>query len=177
MIRQVNELLELSRMQNGQIQMVKAPVSLRDILTRCEEIFALRLEEKKIALKDLSATSTVVMGDADRLEDVFCNLLDNAIKNTPPQGEIQITIQANQLKTIAVTIADSGPGIPPEQLPHVFERFQQSSGLRNGFGLGLAIAREIVLAHDGEIKVASEPGEGARFTVILPVENAKGYKS
>ncbi len=170
MIRQVNELLELSRMQAGQIKLTKAPVSVHDILSRCEEIFALRLEEKKITLKDQSDIPTTINADADRLEDVFSNLLDNAIKNTPMQGEIRVSARKNTDATVSIAIADSGPGIPPEQLPHVFERFQQSSGLRNGFGLGLAIAREIVLAHGGKIEASSEPGEGARFAVTLPLE-------
>jgi signal transduction histidine kinase len=171
MIRQVNELLELSRMQAGQVKMSKGPVDIKEILLHSQEIFALRLEEKKINLKNDLDSPTTVNGDADRLEDVFSNLLDNAIKNTPTGGEIQITMR-NQAESISVAIADSGPGIPPEQIPHVFERFQQSSGLRSGFGLGLAIAREIILAHGGKIEVSSSPGEGARFTVTLPKNEA-----
>jgi len=85
------------------------------------------------------------------------------------QGEIGIAGRSLEGKAAEVTISDSGPGIPPEQIPHVFERFQQSAGMRSGFGLGLAIAREIVLAHRGDIKVSSSPGEGATFTVTLPV--------
>jgi len=169
MIRQVNELLELSRMQAGQVKMAKDSVDVKDILRRCEEIFALRLEEKKITLVNRLDPVPLITADADRLEDVFCNLLDNAIKNTPTGGEIQITAQDKRNHSLAITVADNGPGIPPEQLPHVFDRFQPGSGLREGFGLGLAIAREIVKAHRGEIEVASDPGEGARFTVTLPV--------
>lgn len=109
-----------------------------------------------------------VTGDADHLEDVFCNLLDNAIKNTPEQGEIQVSARNIANKTVEIAIADSGPGIPPEQLPYVFKRFQQPAGLRSGSGLGLAIAREIVTAHNGKIEAFSNPGEGARFVVTLP---------
>jgi signal transduction histidine kinase len=93
MIRQVNELLELSRMQAGQVKMAKDSVDIKEILQRCEEIFALRLEEKKITLVNRFGPLPLITGDADRLEDVFCNLLDNAIKNTPHQGEIQVTVQ------------------------------------------------------------------------------------
>jgi two-component system, OmpR family, sensor kinase len=167
MIRQVNELLELSRMQAGQTRMNKAPVDIKDLLLHCQDIFALRAEEKSIKIIDDIPESPTVKGDADRLEDVFSNLLDNAIKNTPSQGEIRIKVH-NHNKTVEVTISDSGPGIPPEQVPHVFDRFTQTSGLRSGFGLGLAIAREIVLAHGGKIEVSSNPGEGAAFTVTLP---------
>ena len=169
MIKQVNELLELSRMQAGQVKMSRETVDVRELLLRCQEIFALRLEEKKISVQNQIGPLPVITGDADRLEDVFSNLLDNAIKNTPLQGEIGIASRSLEGKAVEVTISDSGPGIPPEQIPHVFERFQQSAGMRSGFGLGLAIAREIVLAHRGDIKVSSSPGEGATFTVTLPV--------
>jgi two-component system, OmpR family, sensor kinase len=169
MIRQVNELLELSRMQAGQVKMAKEPVSIRDLLLHCQEIFALRLEEKKITLKNEMEYSGFVNGDADRLEDVFNNLLDNAIKNTPQYGEIKVITRPDEHQSLNITIADSGPGIPPEQIPFVFDRFQSSSGLRSGFGLGLAIAREIVINHGGQITVASNPGEGTRFTVVLPL--------
>ena len=170
MIRQVNELLEFSRMQAGQVKMAKEPVDIKEILLRCQEIYALRLEEKKITLKNKIDSSAIISGDADRLENVFSNLLDNAIKNTPSQGEIEVKLHHSGNSAV-VTVEDNGPGIPPEQIPHVFERFQQSSGLRSGFGLGLAIAREIILAHGGKIEVSSNPGEGAKFTVILPLSD------
>jgi signal transduction histidine kinase len=143
-------------------------VDIKELLWHCREIFALRIEEKSISVKDQTGSPVMVIGDADRLEDVFCNLLDNAIKNTPFHGEIQL-ITGSHDKMLEVAIADNGPGIPPEQIPYVFERFQQSSGLRSGFGLGLAIAREIILAHGGKIEVCSSPGEGAKFTVSLPL--------
>jgi two-component system OmpR family sensor kinase len=167
MIRQVNELLELSRMQAGQLKMAKEPVDIQEVLQRCHEIFIPRLEEKGIKLIERWEATGTIMGDADKLEDVFCNLLDNAIKNAPPQGEVQIISRQGPEHSLAISIADNGPGIPPEQLPYVFERFQQSSGLRGGFGLGLAIAREIVLAHSGKIEVESAPGEGATFRVTF----------
>ncbi|MBN1188696.1 MAG: HAMP domain-containing histidine kinase [Dehalococcoidales bacterium] len=168
MIRQVNELLDLSRMQAGQIKMTREPVDIKALLSHCEEIFAPRLEEKNIKLTGRLEVSTEIMGDIDRLEDVFSNLLDNAIKNAPSRGEILVEAQETPGKTVNVIIEDNGPGIPPEQIPYVFDRFHQSGGLRSGFGLGLAIAREIVLAHGGEIEVSSQPGEGACFTVTLP---------
>jgi len=168
MIRQVNELLELSRMQAGQMKIAREPVDLKEILNQCEEIFALRLQEKNQRwLNDIGDIPSV-NGDADRLEDVFSNLLDNAIKNTPVMGEIRV--RGRKLNSfVEITITDTGPGIPPEQLPYVFQRFHQGTGLRSGTGLGLAIAREIVLAHNGKIEVSSSPGEGAVFTVTLPV--------
>lgn len=174
MIRQVNELLDLSRMQAGQLKIARERVDVAELLLHSQEIFAMSAEGKKIKFIDNIRPQLQVTGDADRLEDVFCNLLDNAIKNTPVQGQIYLDA-SNQANSVKVSIADTGPGIPPEQIPHVFDRFTQSSGLRSGFGLGLAIAREIVLAHSGQIEVSSNPGEGAKFTVTLPV--AKQPKS
>ena len=172
MIRQVNELLEFSRMQAGQVKLAKEPVDIKETLLRCQEIYALRLEQKKITLKNEISSPAIISGDADRLENVFSNLLDNAIKNTPPQGEIEIKL-LNSGNFAVITVEDNGPGIPLEQIPYIFERFQQSSGLRSGFGLGLAIAREIILAHGGRIDVSSNPGEGAKFTVTLPLDVTK----
>lgn len=168
MLRQVNELLELSRMQAGQVKMTQEPVDVKELLQRSQEIFSQRAEEKRITLRSRIEPLMPVTGDADRLEDVFCNLLDNAINNTPAQGEIQVSAHNIANKSVEITVADSGPGIPPEQLPYVFKRFQQSAGLGSGFGLGLAIAREIVAAHKGNIEAFSNPGEGARFVVTLP---------
>ena len=96
-------------------------------------------------------------------------MLDNAIKNSPTGGEVHVTSYKLSSDYIETKVTDSGPGIPPEQLPHVFERFYQVTGVRTGAGLGLAIAKEIVLAHGGTIEARSEPGEGAEFIIRLPI--------
>jgi len=168
MIRQVDELLELSRMQSGQIQMAREPVDMKDLLEHCQEIFTIRAEEKDLLLKMQIEPLMPVVGDIDRLEQVFSNLLDNALKHSPAGGEVNIIGRNTTSSTVEITVADSGPGIPPEQLPLVFERFYQASGVRTGAGLGLAIAREIVLAHGGKIEAKSAPGEGTEFRVSLP---------
>ncbi len=168
MIRQVDELLELSRMQSGQIQMAREPVDIKELLEHCQEIFIIRAEEKGLTLQIEIEPLKPVIGDIDRLEQVFCNLLDNAFKHSSDGGEVKISARNTATNYVEVTVADSGPGIPPEQLPYVFERFYQAGGVRTGTGLGLAIAREIVLAHGGKIEVDSTPGEGAEFIVTLP---------
>jgi two-component system OmpR family sensor kinase len=167
MIKQVEELLELSRMQSGQLEMARVPVDIKELLLHCREVFSLRAEETGVTLRTDIEPLLPVSGDEDRLEQVFSNLLDNALKNTPVKGEIVISAR-NAENTVTVTISDTGPGIPPEQLPYVFERYYQAGGLRTGFGLGLAIVREIVTRHQGEIKVRSEPGEGTQFIINLP---------
>lgn len=170
MIRQVNELLELSRLQAGQVKLASEHVDVAELLFHCLEIFNLRMQEKNICLASNLEPLMSVTGDFDRLEDVFCNLIDNAIKNTPAHGEIQVQAR-NANQNAEISIVDSGPGIPPEQLPYVFQRFQKDSNSSGGTGLGLAIAREIVLAHHGKIEVISNPGEGASFVVTLPLKS------
>ncbi|MEE8419235.1 MAG: HAMP domain-containing sensor histidine kinase [Dehalococcoidales bacterium] len=168
MIRQVEELLELSRMQSGQLQMAGELVDVKELLYHCLEVFSLRAEEKEITVRTGIEPLMPVRGDVDRLEQVFSNLLDNAIKNTPARGEVTIDAHNNNQGLVHVTIADTGPGIPPEQLLYIFERYYQASGLRSGYGLGLAIAKEIVTGHGGKIEAESNPGEGTRFIVTLP---------
>ena len=168
MMRQVDELLELSRIQSGQIQMARETVNIKELLEHCRDIFTVRAEEKGLTLKTEIEPQIVVVGDIDRLEQVFSNLLDNAIKHSPAGGEVGIIGRQSTGDFIEIAVVDSGQGIPPEQLPHVFERFYQAGEVRTGVGLGLAIAKEIVLAHGGKIEVNSAPGEGAEFTVTLP---------
>ena len=168
MIKQVNQLLELSRMQAGQLDILLEPVDLKELLLHCQEVFSLRAEETGVQLITDIEPLVPVSGDEDRLEQVFSNLLDNALKNTPRQGEIMIHGRNRDNNKVEIMISDTGPGIPPEQIPYVFERFYQASGLRSGFGLGLAIVREIIVRHNGEIRVKSEPGEGTQFIITLP---------
>ncbi len=171
MIKQVNELLELSRMQAGQLEMIINPVDIKELLLHCQEVFSPRAEETGIRLVSDIEPLVPVSGDEDRLEQVFSNLLDNALKNTPRQGEIVIHGRNRENDQVEIMISDTGPGIPPEQIPYVFERFYQASGLRSGFGLGLAIVREIIIRHNGEIRVKSEPGEGTQFIITLPARS------
>jgi two-component system OmpR family sensor kinase len=168
MIKQVNELLELSRMQAGQLEMTINPVDIKELLLHCQEVFSPRAEETGVRLVTDIEPLVPVSGDEDRLEQVFSNLLDNALKNTPRQGEIVILGRTKENGQVEIMISDTGPGIPPEQIPYVFERFYQATGLRSGFGLGLAIVREIIIRHNGEIRVQSEPGVGTQFIITLP---------
>ena len=168
MRRQVDELLELSRMQSGQFKMARESQALAPVLSRCSDIFALQATEKGIKLTSHAEGPLPVVGDADRLEQLFCNLIDNAIKNTQSGGTVTVSSHL-AAGAVLTTVTDNGPGIPQEQLPYVFERFYQVTGLRTGVGLGLAIAREIVVAHGGAVEARSQPGEGAEFVVRLPI--------
>ena len=141
---------------------------MKELLQHCQEIFSIRAEEKGIQLRTNLEPVSSVIGDIDRLEQVFNNLLDNALKHSPARGNIGIAARQGWADFVEITIADTGPGIPPEQLSQVFERFYQAKEMKSGTGLGLAIAKEIVRAHGGDITVSSVLGEGTEFLVRLP---------
>ncbi|HEX7364185.1 MAG TPA: HAMP domain-containing sensor histidine kinase [Dehalococcoidia bacterium] len=170
MMRLVEELLEFSRLESGQIKMASEPVDLKELLQQCYEIFIIRAEEKGVNLKIAIDPLSPVIGDIDRLEQVFSNLLDNALKHTPAGGDVSIGARQLNPGLVQISITDTGPGIPAEQMRHVFERFYRAdpSAGKAGAGLGLAIARQIVLAHTGDINARSSVGKGTEFLVTLP---------
>ena len=148
MIRLVNNLLELSRLESGQVELKREPVDLKEVIQQCQEVFSMRAEEKLIFLVTDMEQISPVLGDIDRLEQVFNNLLDNAIKHAPQGGAVTVRGRQTTAETIEIAVIDTGHGIPKEQLPHVFERFYRAEGPaeRSGTGLGLAISRQIALA-------------------------------
>jgi signal transduction histidine kinase len=171
MKKQVDQLLEIARMQAGQLRIERAPVDVNELLEHCREVFTVQADEKQVKIKIAAEPLMNVPGDFDRLEQVFSNLLDNALKNSPKDGEVRLKGR-NLTNEVELSVSDDGPGIAPEQLPYLFERFHQATGVRSGYELGLAIAREIVTAHGGTIEAKSEPGEGTQIIVRLPFERA-----
>jgi len=185
MARMVSELLDLARIESGQIVMRREPVQLGAVLRDGAAKLALRAQQAGVKLNvQVSDDLPVIIGDGDRLAQVFTNLLDNALKHTPEGG--QVTLAARHLsgssivrrgKTwpagVEVQVADTGGGIPPEDLGAHLERFYQVDKSRQrggGLGLGLAIVKQIVEAHYGAIKAESVVGIGSRFVVTLPLD-------
>ena len=181
MSRLVDELLDLARIESGQVKMLREPVDLAGLLEACIEKFALQSKESAVELRlDITALP-LVTGDKDRLAQVFTNLLANALKHTPPSGRVTVKAQkvavtknARQKTTsVEVTVTDTGLGIPPEDLAYIFERFYQVDKSRarkdRGVGLGLTIAKQIIEAHGGTISAESVRDLGTKFTVSLPV--------
>lgn len=174
MRRLVADLLELARLDAGPRALNRAPLEPRGLLISVAEKFLLRAKEKGVTLSaELPQTLPTLKGDADRLAQVFTNLLDNALKHTPANGHVLLSAGLAEGQLV-VNVSDTGAGIPPEDLGRIFERFYQVDKSRArptgaGVGLGLAITKEIVEAHHGAITVRSIVGEGTRFTVRLPL--------
>jgi signal transduction histidine kinase len=168
-------LLDLSRIESGQISMEREPLDLDELFDHLNELFALHGEEAQVRLEISRTNEATVFGDYDRLEQVLNNLLDNAFRHTPPGGVIRLSSRDLQPGVVQVTVTDTGGGIAAADVPHLFERFYRASdaadrrnGSRKGYGLGLAISREIVRAHGGEIWATSEVGRGTTFVFTLP---------
>ena len=178
--RLASQLLELSREDAGLDAAPFAPLRLDSVLMEAANERRPAAEQKSLSLHIDPLTECEVLGDADRLHRVFLNLLDNAIKFTPPRGQVRVSLRvashadASGPRRATVTIQDTGCGIAPEHLPHLFDRFYQVDPSRNatsGTGLGLAICQAIVTAHQGSIHVNSVAGQGTIIEVNLPVAN------
>jgi len=175
MRRLVDELLDLARLEAGQVTLAREPVDIADLLRACAARFASVADQAGIGV-EVQAPSLLplVVGDPDRLGQVFGNLVDNAIKHSagaPGGGRVALRAE-QQDRMVVCSVTDNGPGIPADDLPRVFERFYQVDKSRargrSGAGLGLAIVKEIVQAHGGRITVESVEGLGTRFAVYLP---------
>ncbi|RUS97473.1 hypothetical protein DSM106972_084210 [Dulcicalothrix desertica PCC 7102] len=176
----IDDLLDVSRILRGKFTLNAVVVNLESVIQAAIETVQLAANAKSINLQFIQTTQSSVMGDINRLQQVMCNLLTNAIKFTPNGGDVNIILSEinngdfNTSNYAQITVTDTGKGINPEFLPHVFERFRQadSSITRTfgGLGLGLAIVRQIVELHGGTVAAASEgENKGATFTVQLPI--------
>jgi two-component system OmpR family sensor kinase len=181
--RMVHKLLDLARLETGEIAMSQSQVDLVPLLQACIERFDALARERHIRLAADLPPTALVTGDGDRLMQVFTNLVDNALKHTNTGGKVALTLTASD-ESVSISVADTGRGIPAEDLSRIFERFYQveksrsrHGNLERGVGLGSAIALEIVHAHGGDIQVESIVDVGTRFVVHLPRHPAKGQKT
>lgn len=175
--RMVGDLLLLAQAESGKINLARQLVELDTLVFDVLNQMGV-LAQGKVDLRIGSIDQVLVCGDRDRLQQVLVNLLGNAINYTPRGGEVVIGLGKvnNQAQ---LTISDTGPGIPPEDLPHIFERFYRAEKARTrqrdgkGYGLGLSIAYWIVRNHGGRIEVSSKVGKGTTFCVWLPLAAGK----
>ncbi|MEZ4565053.1 MAG: PAS domain S-box protein [Thermomicrobiales bacterium] len=171
MLGLVNQLLDLSRIEAGRMEVVRKPVDLPEIVEQVRQDIAPLASQKGLLVRiDLPATLPPVLGDAERLRQILLNLAGNAVKFTQT-GSVAIHAAA-QGDAVAIRVADTGIGIPPEEIPHIFEAFRQADNnlarRHGGAGLGLAISQRLAGLMKGAITVESTEGEGSVFTLTLP---------
>jgi two-component system sensor histidine kinase BaeS len=164
---------DLSLAEVGALSLDLGPVDLAALIRELRENLEPVAADRGIGLEaDVAAGLPVLSADGDRLRQVLVNLLANALQHTPAGGRVTVRARAGDGRVV-VEVADTGAGIAPEDLPHLFERFYRADRARTratgGTGLGLAIVRSLVQLHGGTVAVDSRPGAGSRFTVALPV--------
>jgi signal transduction histidine kinase len=170
--RLIEDLLDLSRLLMGKLRLARGVHDLGAVVAAALEVVAPMAEAKGVQLRRELPTNLEVLVDADRMQQIVWNLLSNAVKFTPAGGSVEVRVWREPHHAV-VSVADTGTGISPELLPHVFERFRQgdsSAGRRHaGLGIGLPIVKELVELHGGTIAVHSGPApRGATFTIQLP---------
>jgi len=174
----LNTLMDISEAESGTMQLQRESVALGDVVARATDLYREVADAKGVTMIVRTATGAqdttsqhdaVVMGDRTRLEQVAANLIDNALKYTPPGGRVEVEIDADDQAAI-LRVRDTGPGIPAAEMPRIFDRLFRgdTSRTERGLGLGLSLVKAVVEAHGGTVSVESEPGRGALFTVRLP---------
>ena len=172
----IRDLLEATRADSGKLRIEPRCIDIGELMRQAIAMMKPSADEKHIALEVAADQSVPLLyADPDRALEIFINLIDNAIKFTPPEGSV--LVKASRVETdptsVYLSVSDTGRGIPQDSLPQVFERLYQDpdavDGNRSGLGLGLFIAKEIVTLHGGRMWVASEPGNGSTFSFTLPL--------
>jgi signal transduction histidine kinase/CheY-like chemotaxis protein len=172
----IEDLLDVSSIVAGRLLITRRLLPLTEPIHGALEAVRLQADQKGVQIRSqLDTSNTMISGDSQRLQQIVSNLLTNAIKFTPSGGTITVRLQCDQRRAY-LTVTDTGVGMSPEFLPHAFDRFRQggnSTDSRKGLGLGLAIVRELVTLHGGEVEALSDgAGRGASFKVTLPLADA-----
>jgi signal transduction histidine kinase len=172
----IDDLLDLARIESG-MELEFETIPLRSVLNECIDNMAPSAKQKAMTLiAEIPDDTPAISGERSRLHQIFSNLISNAIKYTPPEGEVKVTAEQRGL-IVRIAIQDNGLGISPEDLPHIFDRFYRVRRAEtesiDGTGLGLAIVKTLIEAHHGKIRVESKLGEGSTFFVTLPIEERK----
>jgi heavy metal sensor kinase len=169
--RLVDDLLNLARADAGHVRLSLQDFYISDVVAECCRSMYSLAAAKSITLEHNAPEDVTFRGDEELLRRLLLNLLDNAIRYTPPGGRVTATLEAAEYE-LRLSVADTGAGIPPETAPYIFDRFFRGDKARarqnGGFGLGLAIVKWVAESHRGEVQVVSTPGKGSTFTVTLP---------
>ena len=165
----INAMLDISEAESGLMKLNAQNIDLVVLLRDVCDLFQPLAEDRDIRIDIEAPESAPVLGDLKKLQRVFSNLVDNALKYTPTGGLVNIAIEETAKDTIVI-VKDTGSGIPEKDLPHIFDRFFRGEQSRStpGNGLGLSLAQAFVLIHGGTITAANTSDQGPKFTVILP---------
>jgi signal transduction histidine kinase len=179
--RLVNDLQELALAEAGQLHLERQSVKVDDVACATVEVFCPRAEARDVSLHvDVPPDLPLVQADPHRVRQVLRNLLDNALDYTPPGGQVTLAAQQDGA-WVNIQVRDTGPGIAPEHLPYVFERFYRADPSRTratgGAGLGLAIVKQLVEAHGGRVWAESTLGAGTTFGFTLPLDSSQEESS
>lgn len=171
----IGDLLDLAKLEGGADTLVHEKVFAGDLFRRVADRHRPILTERGVTLtSDIDENTPLILGDPDRLEQAVQNVAANAIRHTPAGGRVTLHAERDGNGRVRISVSDTGPGIPPEHLPHIFDRFYKADASRagthvpSGSGLGLSIVRAIVLRHGGEVSASNRPSGGAEFELLLP---------
>ena len=169
----LNTLMDISEAESGTMQLKREPVALAEIVSRAVDLYRDVAEAKGVTLAATVELGASVAADRTRLEQVMANLLDNAVKYTPAGGRVDVEVH-READGAVLRVRDTGPGIPADEQPRIFDRLFRgdTSRAERGLGLGLSLVKAVVEAHGGTVYVDSEPGRGSTFSVSLPVDRA-----
>ncbi len=172
----VNSLLDISKMEAGRMELVRRPTDLAKLVAATLDRLAPLAKDGNIALTSHVVGNGQVLADDDKISRVLTNLVDNALKFTPSDGQVTVRVEPmpDQAGFIRCAVRDTGPGIPPEHLERIFDRFVQAPsgrGARRGTGLGLTFCKLVIEAHGGRVGVESQESDGSTFYFTLPVSD------
>jgi signal transduction histidine kinase len=167
----LNTLMDISKAETGVMQLELTKLQVADLLAQVVDLYDDVLEGKGLIVTRTAAPYLSITADQNRMLQVLANLLDNAIKYTPSGGRIDIAATPHAPRQVLITVTDTGIGIPPDDLPNIWERLYRSASSRSqqGLGLGLSLVKAIVEAHRGTVTVSSTVGHGSCFALVLPV--------
>jgi signal transduction histidine kinase len=171
-VEMLNTLMDISEAETGTMALRREPANLADLIQQTIDLYEDLAEERGVRIDTSTNGALTVSVDRNRMRQVLANLLDNALKYTPPGGRVDIAASREGSDDVVLIMTDTGIGIPVDELPHIFNRLYRGDKSRStrGLGLGLSLVKAIVEAHGGKVTVTSTPGHGARFVLHLPAE-------
>ncbi|MDI6600346.1 MAG: ATP-binding protein [Thermoanaerobacteraceae bacterium] len=164
----VGDLLELSKLQTGSVKLYKKEFPVKSLMDEAIKGFEMECRDKDIEIRAEVEEEFNITADRDRIKQVLINLIGNAVKFTPAGGHITVSARRSDDRAV-FKVSDTGPGIPEENMPFIFDRFYRGDNAGQGHGLGLAIAKELVELHGGTIRAESRPGQDTTFIFDLPL--------